>query len=141
MAGTSRDDLIEVDNGLPQDWDITADTLDVDITDDDAIVARLYEWVKVLKLVGGIFGAQAIRREIAPGHFVTDAVRLHWDSFAPAERLPREEPERPRRKPEPKPEAERVVEDEEIELGADGAEDPDGIPDDHRRSSAAVLNG
>lgn len=151
MAGTSREDWIDAPNPIPDGWEPDGPAVYFDIDDGlEAIHQKLANWVTVGMMVGGIFTCVAVRKEIAPGMFITDGFGFKWDSYAPAAKLDRDEGQEPRRRRprHEQPASEQPVEEVaalgeplDEELATTGEDDPDGIPDDHRVSSAAVLGG
>lgn len=146
MPGTERDDWIEDPTDLPTEWEIGGPALETADGDDDQLIQRIVEWAAVLRRVGGIVSCAAIRREIAPDHYVTVGFKFKWDSFAPTERLPREARQR-------KPRHERLSEDDAVQAEAARLDEPltedeeddlytgESDPGDQDRDPADVLAG
>lgn len=116
----------------------------MDIPNDrNQLEAFMLDMASVLERIGGTLSIVALRREIAPDLFVPVGFRAKWDTYAPAQRLPREEQQATQEAPAPKPEpeAEDLGPDPEEESAVDEAEpgsfDDDFGPDAERALAAA----
>ena len=74
-----------------RNWQIDADPFMVD--DDEAIGEAVFEAVRILTRIGGAIIIAANREEVAPEHYVTTGIMMRWTSYAPAKRLPKDEPQ------------------------------------------------
>lgn len=57
----------------------------------DAVREALADVESVLNMIGGAVSIMAIRAEVDKDQFVNQAVVIQWESFAPAQRKPKDE--------------------------------------------------
>ena len=111
----------------------------MDFPDRTALDAFLLDMSAVLDRIGGTLSVIALRREIAPEMFVPVGFRAQWSSYAPAQRLPRDErpvQESPAPQPEPQPDPDDFGPDPEAQ---EAAEDEDPFTDDFGPDAEEAL--
>lgn len=72
-----------------RNWQIDADPF---MVDDEEIGEALFEAVRILTRIGGAVIVAANREEVAPDLYATTGLLFKWTSYAPAKRLPKDEP-------------------------------------------------
>ena len=108
-----------------------------------ALEGFMLDMATILERIGGTLSIVALRREIAPDLFVPVGFRAKWDTYAPAQRLPKQavktdaEVPPPPPEPEPQPAEDDPLTDEELAdhfpedgYGADAAGDEDDFGPD-----------
>lgn len=145
----SRQYDIEAEQVIPEGY-WPGEAMDIP-NDRPALEAFMLDMAAILQQVGGTLSIVALRREVAPDLFVPVGFRAKWDTYAPAQRLPREEerpaptPEAPAPEPEPEPAPEDIGPSPEPEVAIEEPED-DGLFDDDfgpdaERALAAAEQG
>lgn len=117
----------------------------IDLEDRTALDQFMLDMSSVLDRIGGTLSVIALRQEVAPEMFVPIGFRAQWSSYAPAQRMPREEAqplqEAPAPEPAPEPEPEDIGPDPEPQQAAetDESDESDPFDDDFGPDAEAAL--
>jgi hypothetical protein len=80
-----RETRIPEDNGydVPEGWEPDGEGFTVSAEQPDSLFQAVADATTILRHIGGVVQIAPVRRELAPGVFVTVEYAFRWNSYAP----------------------------------------------------------